>query len=70
MIELVIFACHMNNEKECKNFKLDYPGEVTLTQCNHGSMMEAAKWSGEHLQWQVRRWKCQEKQETAEKRNI
>jgi hypothetical protein len=57
MIELVMWACM---GLECRDVSLTF-AEVSLMQCQIGmaAQMQIAKWTNEHPNWRVERYRCQ-----------
>lgn len=59
MIELVFIVCMLSSPSDCHNERPAYqePYENVLM-CVREAQFVAAKWTGDHPQWGVRRWTC------------
>ncbi|MFA5952570.1 MAG: hypothetical protein WC807_20075 [Hyphomicrobium sp.] len=57
MIELVLYACLVDNLSQCKDVNIVFTG-MTSQQCMAVSPAEVAKWTHEHPKWVATRWTC------------
>jgi hypothetical protein len=59
MIEVVAMVCFIQEPDRCKDIRLSFAAEaVTPQQCMMYGQMELAKWTGEHPNWQIRKFSC------------
>jgi len=59
VIELVMGLCLISNPGHCTEKRLQF-SDMTLSQCNASSMVEVAKFIGEHPQYAIAKWHCEE----------
>ncbi len=58
MIELIVLACLAAAPEQCRTERIGYrPGQSTKA-CEAASMMEAAKWAGDHPKYVIRGLTC------------
>ncbi len=66
MIEIAMTACSLVQGQQCREFSLVYEAErVSLHTCMLYGQMEMAKWTLDHPNWRITRWRCQPAGQTA-----
>ena len=59
MIEIAMVVCSLSSPFNCKDVRLNFEGDhVTTQQCIMSGQFAMAEWSGEHPNWQIKRWSC------------
>jgi hypothetical protein len=59
MIELIVIACLVSEPSRCQDVALKYSHEATsMRECAMSGQIEAARWSGDNPDWQVKRMSC------------
>ncbi|MGB3719279.1 MAG: hypothetical protein DIU63_06135 [Proteobacteria bacterium] len=58
MITLIISACLLSNVNICRDHRIPLTAEVSTVQCLFSAQLQIARWSEEHPQWKVVRWRC------------
>lgn len=61
MMQLLMTVCLIASPDRCREERVTIAEQtVTPMQCMSVSMPMIARWSGEHRNWRVVRWKCRE----------
>jgi hypothetical protein len=58
MVELVILACLMKDPSHCESFHVPFFEPVHMMECLFKAQIFMGKWSEDHPQWVVKRWRC------------
>ena len=58
MIAIILSACLMNDASVCRDHRIQLLPHVSQMQCMMTAQPQIARWSEEHPQWRVVRWKC------------
>jgi hypothetical protein len=58
MVDLILTVCLSANPSKCRDEHLYFESRGTLFQCMILAPSEIAKWSQEHPNLKVMRWKC------------
>jgi hypothetical protein len=58
MVDLILTVCLSANPGNCRDEHLYFESRSSLFQCMVLAPSEIAKWSQEHPNLKVRRWKC------------
>jgi hypothetical protein len=64
-IELIMTVCAVSQPAQCEERHLQFASSMSPTQCVMTAPPYIAQWSGEHPNWIVTRWRCE--QPTGEK---
>lgn len=59
MVELVLLACLLKEPQHCETFHVPFEQEMQMPQCMWQSQMEAARWSGDHPGWAIKKISCE-----------
>jgi hypothetical protein len=65
MIELVVLACLASAPDQCRNERIGIAEDTSTKACEAASIMEAAKWAGEHPKYVIRGITCRRALESA-----
>lgn len=63
MIAIILSACLINDASVCRDHRIQLMSQASEIQCLMAAQPEIAKWSEEHPQWRVVRWKCRPERE-------
>jgi hypothetical protein len=58
LVNLILTVCLASNAGQCRDETLTFESRGELSKCLFLAPMEIAKWSDEHPQYNVVRWKC------------
>lgn len=58
MIAIVLSACLISNASVCREHRIPLSTDVSPMQCMITAQLQLARWSEEHPQWRIVRWKC------------
>ncbi|MCD1644140.1 hypothetical protein [Aurantimonas coralicida] len=65
MIELIVLACLATDPSQCRNERIGIQPGSTTKACEAASMMEAARWAGDHPKLVVRGITCRKAMDEA-----
>lgn len=63
MITIILSACLIGDVHVCRDHRIPLTADVSTMQCMVSAQFQIAKWTEEHPQWRVVRWKCRLGQE-------
>lgn len=58
MLAIVISVCLVSDPTICRNERIPLNVNVSPNRCAMGAQPYVAKWTGEHPDWRVVRWRC------------
>jgi hypothetical protein len=58
MIAIIISACLLSDPGVCRDQTIPLSPEVSAVRCVMTAPPHVAKWSEEHPEWRVVRWRC------------
>jgi hypothetical protein len=58
MIAIILSACLLSNGSVCREHRIPLPADVSAFQCMMTAQIQLARWSAEHPQWRIVRWRC------------
>ncbi len=58
MIELVFVACMIGEPQNCREAELQLWDENSPMACMMSAQGSLARWTSDHPDWQISRWKC------------
>jgi hypothetical protein len=58
MIAIIISICLISDPGVCRDHTIPLDSEITSTNCMIKASPHVARWSQEHPEWRVVRWRC------------
>jgi hypothetical protein len=58
MVAIIISVCLLSDPNVCSDRTIPLDREVTAANCMMNSPPHVARWSVEHPEWRVVRWRC------------
>jgi hypothetical protein len=58
LVDLILTVCLVSNADQCHDETLTFESRGDLTRCMFLAPIEIAKWTGEHPQFNVVRFRC------------
>lgn len=59
MIQIVMMVCRLAQPDMCEEQRLPFAGQETLQRCAMAAQIYIAQWAGEHPQWEIRNFRCE-----------
>lgn len=58
MLAIILSVCLISDPAVCRNERIPVATAVSPSRCALDAAPQVAKWSDEHPQWRVVRWRC------------
>jgi hypothetical protein len=59
IVDLILAVCMISDPQRCRDEHLYFESHGSLRACMWEAVPTIAQWSGEHPQWQVKRFRCE-----------